>query len=299
MMTTMYDTILVPLDRSPLAESALPYAELIPSRRVALLEVDPDDRGPMLASAPELERWRNERNQRSRAYLETAGSEFRRQGRQLCTNLLFGDPADQIVTASRAADLIIMSTHGRGAGGRFVAGSVADAVARRAATATLLVRGGAIPVPGPPVSRLVVPLDGSPRAERALPIAIQLASLLGGALHLVRVVEPRSGISLIRLVRPKSWSGTGGPKRGLNTAARYLEDQKTALRNHEGVVTSALLTGSVTERLTETLLPGDIIVVSTHGRGGVRRWLLGSVAVHLVHKSPAPVLLVRAATRPN
>src|SRR3712207_4440424 len=121
----MYDCILVPLDGSEAAEAALAYAELIPSRRVKLLQIEPGERGPMLAGAPELDAWRVEREAVARAYLTQAGEALSRQGRTLEITFAFGDPAARIVEAANDVDLIFLTTHGRGAGGWAIFGSVA------------------------------------------------------------------------------------------------------------------------------------------------------------------------------
>ena len=291
----MYERILVPLDGSELAEAALAYAELIPSREVRLLQVEPDTHGPMLASAPEWEAWRTAREAEAWTYLERAGEPLRRQGRLVEVAFVFGDPADQIIAMAADADLIVTTTHGRGTGGRVVWGSVADRVARHAPTATLVVRGGERGAAGPPVARVVVPLDGSALAESALPTATELAADLGVPIHLMRAVDVgpiRATAEAARLVATASDRSAEALRR---QAEEYLTGQVQRLRNRDLSATSEVRTGTPALALLDAVGPTDLVVMTTHGRGGLRRWLLGSVADKLVRAAPAPVLLVRRA----
>ena len=103
------------------------------------------------------------------------------------TRIAHGGPAEAIVDDAADADLIVMSTQGAGGGGRLLFGSVADRVARHAPAPTLLLRGGHHPVAAQPVQRIVVALDGSLAAERALPLATLLATRLHVPVHFVTV----------------------------------------------------------------------------------------------------------------
>ena len=162
----MFDRILVPLDGSEAAEAALAVSELIPSRRVRLLAVESDLADLTAICAAERD---------CQAYLERVAEPLRRQGREVETVVL-RQPGGEIVAFAAAADLIVMGSHGRGAVGRLVLGSVADQVARHAPVPTLIVRGGRRPATAMPLARIVVPLDGSALAEQAVPIAVALAA---------------------------------------------------------------------------------------------------------------------------
>ena len=164
----MLQPILVPLDGSRLAEQALPYAQQLaePGCQLILLEVgqDEDDLGLL------------ERHADSCASLETA----------------VGDPAEQILRVAKDLNvgLIVMTTHGRGALGRWAFGSVADAVTRTSPVPVFVVH----PQDGdsevaPVIQRVVVPLDGSPLAEEALPTAMSLVRRLHVPVHLVTAID--------------------------------------------------------------------------------------------------------------
>ena len=289
----MFDLILVPLDGSEPAEAARAVAELIPSRRVRLLTVEPDTKGPMLASAPEWEAWRAGREREGQTSLERAAEPLRRQGRAVETAVAFGDAADRIILAAADADLIVMGSHGRGGGGRVLYGSVADRVVRHATVPTLIVRGGERPAAAPPLSRLVVPLDGSPLAERALPVAASLANDLGLPIHLVRVVDFAMVKATVQAGVRAATASAQAQEAVRHEAEDYLAAQALQLRNRDLAATSEVRTGAPAAELLDAIRPGDLVVLTTHGRGGLRRWLLGSMAEKLVRLASTPVLLMR------
>ena len=147
----MYERILVPLDGSETAEAALAYVALLPSERVRLLAVESDqaDLAAVCTAARDCE-----------AYLEAVAAPLREQGRDVDTVVVFGNPAEQILTLAAAADLVVMGSHGHGPVRRFVLGSVADEVARHAPVPVMIVGGGpgSRSVPAVQLTRIVVPL---------------------------------------------------------------------------------------------------------------------------------------------
>lgn len=141
--------------------------------------------------------------------------------------------------------------------------------------------------------RILVPLDGSPRAERALPVAAQIARATGGSLLLVQV---------IRL--PLDYSGGLAPAPLLTD--QFIESETSATRDYlTALAASPLLCGIVTRTHVSFGLPAqyliavaetqgiDLIVLCSHGRTGFTRWALGSVAHSLVHQSTIPLLVLR------
>ena len=193
-------SILVPLDGSPLAEQALPLAEAIAKAsrariRLAMvhrLPPSPVDRdGAQLFLAMELASRRSES-----LYLRRIANEIRGRPRsEVRTALLEGPvgPALNGFVRDMRVDMIVMSTHGRGALERLWLGSVADFLVRTAEVPVLLVRPTEKPKARPSAARprrILVPLDGSPLAEGALGPAAGLAKLLGVELVVVQVVMP-------------------------------------------------------------------------------------------------------------
>lgn len=145
-------------------------------------------------------------------------------------------------------------------------------------------------------SRIIVPLDGSEIAERALTHAQQLATTVGAPLHLVRIVDvtrlERYGAYGLAL----EYAGLSEVAAEEETAARaYLEDAAERLIATGTNVTTEIGRGLVVESLIRIAAPGDLIVMASHGRTGLSRWFMGSVAEEIVRRSASPVLIVRAS----
>ncbi len=136
------------------------------------------------------------------------------------------------------------------------------------------------------IDRIVVPLDGSETAEAALPMAGRLASALGAEVELIHVHGVLYGGRDDRTEQDV-----------VDSARSYLDEKVRALDADAGVTARAtLLEGVVDKEIREHLEggpEGGLIVMTTHGRSGISRVWLGSVAEHLVRYAPMPVLLVR------
>ncbi len=143
--------------------------------------------------------------------------------------------------------------------------------------------------------RIVVPLDGSRVAEQALPDATELARLLAVPLHLVRVVDPY-------LSEHGSLTGMFVDERAIasaireqdEVAQRYLEETAARLGSDGQQVTIETVRGPVDHSIVERTTKDDLLVLASHGRGGLQRWLLGSVAEKVIRHARSPVLLIRA-----
>jgi nucleotide-binding universal stress UspA family protein len=188
-----------------------------------------------------------------------------------------------------------MGSHGYGAIERLVLGSIADQVARRAAAPTMIVHDGGRNSTVEHIERLVVPLDGSVLAERALPVAATLADDLGVPIHLVRVVDFDLVRAAVQAGIPAAEASLRSQQTELRRAEQYLAALIQELRERELAVTAEVLRGSPATKLLDAIQSDDLVVMTTHGLGGVRRWVLGSVAEQLANAASAPVLLVRAA----
>jgi nucleotide-binding universal stress UspA family protein len=283
--------ILVPYDGSEQSTRALHIARHIPASVIEVLRVD-------LMIVPGGVPVETEGDyQAIRDDLEAAVAPLREAGVNVETTIRIGDPAEEIIDAGRDCDLIVMTTRGRGAAGRMLFGSTADRVSRHGTTPTLLIRstvGAEISNP----SRVVAPLDGSDLAEQALPIAVRLAGILGSPLHLVRAID----VDNIRAVIHESRSGHAGPYTGETyedarkvaeeRATSYLEAIAEPIRGQGVTVNTELLQGTPSFVLLWHTNEEDLVVMTSHGRHGFRRWYLGSVAEKLVREGKAPVLLV-------
>jgi nucleotide-binding universal stress UspA family protein len=140
--------------------------------------------------------------------------------------------------------------------------------------------------------QILVPLDGSKRAERSLPIAANIARNSGGSITLLRVVtttdaySPFMRSSLLALeIRQTALTG----------AAKYLSDVAESPLLHNIEVKTAVMTGLVGQTILDIVKEqhSDLIIIASHGASGASRWMLGSVAQQIARSSTAPVLVVR------
>lgn len=287
----MLSTIIVPLDGSALSERVLPYASALARASRARLVLF-----RALPLVPTDTPWEDARQ--ARGSLETVAERVRSAGLEVTTivhELSDSDVAGAIVriAAEERADLIAMSTHGRGGLGRWLYGSVADAVLRRSEVPVLLVSAAATHVwPADRALRILVPLDGSPLAEAALGPAVDLARSLRAELHLLQVVQPPS------YVYPESTAYLlYDPERDLAEARQYLDGVATRLRPEGVTVETQSTLGFPTTTIAEVAREQgmDLIVMATHGRTGLARLVLGSVATATLQQASVPVVFVRPA----
>ena len=278
------DRLLVPLDRSAEARAALPYAMALATAgtEIRLLTV--------VAAEDEVEA--------ARAALEATAQPLRGAGHTIQTEVVVGDPAEGILAAAgrAGAGVIVMASRGRGAVGRLIYGSVADRVAREATLPTMVVRSGEVGSGPVAISRLVAPLDGSPLAEASLPVATAIAKRLGAPLALVRAVNPIAllppAIGLGESIPPEIYEETEVQIE--QEAREYLEGIASSFRDQGLALSTEVLMGAPATAIGEATQPGDVIVLTSHERSGVLRWLLGSVAEQLTREDQSPVILVPA-----
>lgn len=196
-----------------------------------------------------------------------------------------GDPGEEILRTAKEnkVDLIAMSTHGRGGVVRMIAGSVAEQVIRGAEVPVLITRPG---IPVHQFKKIVVTLDGSERSEAVLPEATRLALKLGTPIELVRAALP---IVVAGMGEPPVIVPPEDPMPYLKTVAQRIEAEgvKVSMIALEGGAASAILA-----YLQECDSP--LLCMTTHGRTGLSRLLLGSVAEQVIRKAPCPVMLQRS-----
>lgn len=285
--------ILVPLDGSPLAEVAVPAAATI-----ALLEDRPIDLLAVVdppASFPDSARLGPIITDGLRVRLHGIAEQLRADGLIVETSVRDGLPADVILAHAeeRSVQLIVMTTRGLGGLERWLVGSVADKVMRLAPCPVVLFR--------PPSTlaadgeswrpkRLLVPLDGSELAEQAIPMAVRWASGLDAQLLLVRV-EPWSAVL---------FPVADGPLPDLaemddqvaQAAAAYLEERRSQIPEDVDLQLHVIRgdpAGSLIDMVEREHI--DLTIMTSRGRSGIRRLVLGSVADRLV-RGGLPICLV-------
>ncbi|GIV98108.1 MAG: universal stress protein UspA [Herpetosiphonaceae bacterium] len=141
--------------------------------------------------------------------------------------------------------------------------------------------------------QILVPLDGSPLAELALPQAVAMAQAIGSGLTLIRVIRPTAAHEIIGFhskSRDLRWMDEIGP------AHEYLTAVAGRLRATGLQVSTRIEEGDPAERIVARAdyeRSIALIAMATHGRSGLRRWLMGSVAEKVLYATPKPLLLVR------
>jgi nucleotide-binding universal stress UspA family protein len=233
----------------------------------------------------------------ARAYVEHQTKRLEQQVQSVKMVITEGDPAAALLDtcASEHVRLVVMTTHGRTGLARFALGSVADRVVRYGHVPVLLLRSS--PARGSTaktvhsdvtrLERVLVPLDGSVLAEAALPLARDLGGVVVHHITLVRVLPYTAD------------------ERTHAEAASYLDARARELRSQllgDDCTVSTLLREGVVpgEKISEQAEDdGSLVLMATHGRGGIRRWMLGSVANQVVHMGHVPVLLIHPDSAPD
>jgi nucleotide-binding universal stress UspA family protein len=281
--------IVVPLDGSALAEQALGPAEqlvrLFNGRIELIYVVDGVTRGD-----PEAV----ERADQAEQYLESVAERFSADLPVQLRIIEGSDPAAEIVRiAGTASDThIVMSTRGHGTIGRLVFGSVAEAVIRRSRVPVTLIHGKFQSRPGP-IRRIIVPLDGSQLAEQALQPASNLAQRADATISLVQVLDLPAGAAYGDFAFAPGMI-FDSVEQARDEARSNLDSVAGLLRGNCVRTTWEVRVGGTAQEIARaaTTTGADLIVMSTHGRTGLRRIALGSVTHEVVRSGAAPVLVV-------
>lgn len=224
--------------------------------------------------------------------VDAAADRARERGVNVETEVLQGDPYRTIVDYADTRDvgLIAMPARGRRGLDRFLLGSVTERVIRQSDVPVLTIRPDDDVDLRTPYRNVLVPTDGSESANAALAAGIGVASASGGALHLLHVVE-ESGFGL----------GFGADDEAVEAEANETLETAAQTATEESIesVTTAIERGSVHEEILAYVGDNDVdlVVVGTHGRTNLDRYLLGSVAEKLVRSSPVPVMTVRESEK--
>ena len=298
----MYTRMVIPLDGSQVAEQVLPYARFLAKKLaipVQLLQVIDPDVVALLANPGQgryIDTIVDDLTRESRAYLESIAKSI--AGTSVQCLVEKGKPED-ILIEQAAADkdsLMIMATHGRSGIQRWLLGSVADKVLHGATNHVLLIRatdqGKSAGEAG--LKTVVVPLDGSPLAEQVLPHVADLAKRLGLQIILTRAYALPSAVApdaygtyteeLINQLETETREYLAGKVEGL---------KEKGLENITTVPDFGYGAEEIIKLARQT--PDNFIAMCSHGRSGIRRWVLGSVTERVVQHSGDPVLIIRAS----
>ncbi|HEY33596.1 MAG TPA: universal stress protein [Dehalococcoidia bacterium] len=303
----MYKRMLVPLEGSKLAESAITYAADFAGRLdldVVLLHVC----RPILREYAPMRRMYIEHaaevtGQKIKHVQEKLGGGKEVKAVEIRGELVIGYPAEEILRYAdeNKADIILMTTHGYSGLLRWAMGSVADKVLRASRVPVFLARVDSTEeitdtrwLP----RIIIVPLDGSELAEAVLPHVETLARQRGAELEeivLLKVCE----YPFVAVEYPED-DGTRyinwAIEQCKNVSKEYLTRVKKRLEDTGLKISIEVLMGNTADEIIDYTKqnPCNLIVMSTHGRSGVGRWVFGSVANKILHGVSNPVFLVRA-----
>lgn len=297
----MYAKILVPLDGSATAEAVLPYVEAFAAgfkTSVELMSVI--DIGAMTThltadKVHHLDAIIATEEKHSASYLEKVAKIFSRFPTEC--RIVRGKPAETILetTGSERDSLIAMATHGRSGATRWLLGSVAEKVLRGTTNPLFLVRAAAAKAsPQRILNSIVVPLDGSSLAERILPTVSNWARALDVEVTLIRAFEFPAEVYYSSEDYLPDYAQFR--ERARKEAADYLKEKEDFLvRAGVRTVSTVTIEGPAADEIITfaQTAPRAVIAMSTHGRSGVRRWMLGSVTEKVVRHGDDPVLVVR------
>jgi nucleotide-binding universal stress UspA family protein len=299
----MYSKIVVPLDGSRIAENALPYARAlarglkVPVDLLCAIDLAEMERHVSVATGLFLDTLAQDETRRRGEYLSQIAKSF--SGAPVQCKIAKGDAASVIIESAAAEKdtLVCMATHGRSGLNRWLLGSVAEKVLRAVNAPLLLVRAseGAQTDGEKKLGAVIVPLDGSSLAEQVLAPVTDLAKKLDLEVILFRAYSIPYGfyeagasyaVDLERLSAQIEAE-----------VQQYLEVKRDALTK-AGLekLSYASKEGLSADEIIKYGLrnPDKLIAICSHGRSGVKRWVLGSVAETVLRHCAAPVLIVRA-----
>jgi nucleotide-binding universal stress UspA family protein len=300
----MNPTIVVPLDGSENAEQALPYARALAQRSggslllVSVVDVPVEFGAWSMAGAGmygiEIEKWQLE----SETYLKQLAE--KQDGIATETVVRLGSAAAEIheVVKGVADPVIVTTSHGRTGASRIFLGSVASKLVHDSVCPIMVVRIQESPAEVTAAfDRVVVPLDGSEFSEAGLTQAIEV---FGGGLtlHLLRIVEipaiPAAGMAGSGYVLDYGLieDYMGATRESANV---YIQAMIEKLTSEGHTVTGEVRDGLVADEIHSAAErhKADAIAMATHGRGGLGRIFLGSVAERVLNESSWPLLLTR------
>jgi len=304
--------MLVPLDGSELAELIFTYARELAGRLdldIVILHVStPEEHAFTAMHRAYIERvsemvMHQSAEVQQRTGVQSGGKVVEARG-----ELTVGHPAEEIIRYADESDIdfILMATHGHSGVKRWAIGSVADKILRASKVPVWLVRAG---IPDEtvydrwPTRMVLVPLDGSKLAESVLPHVETLVKQRGAELVdvvLLRVCEPMaiptydepevSGV-------PWNWGEYMDQEvaRGKQAANEYLTRIEKRLKDSSISARSVVLEGKAADVIVDYAQknPFNLIVMATHGRSGLSRWVYGSVAENILQGVSSPIFLVK------
>jgi nucleotide-binding universal stress UspA family protein len=299
----MFDPILVPLDGSLLAECVLPHVVAIArafNARVILLRMLDKNQASEKAQLFDLLNWQINKTG-AKLYLDKVCTRLQKSGLRVETAVLEGLVAESITdyALSQGVKLIILSSHGRSGLSQWGISSVTQKTIFSAPTSVLIIRAHQ-PATRESIEwqykRIMVPLDGSRRAENVLPMVTLLARSYHSRIHVVHVVKTPEMARQMPLSREDVELSDQIVARNREEAIRYL-DQVRLHSSLDGmdVQTRLLTSDNAAAALHETSEKEsiDMVALSAHGYSGNNQWPYGSMVNNFILYSKLPLLIVQ------
>jgi nucleotide-binding universal stress UspA family protein len=299
----MFDPILVPLDGSLLAECVLPHVVAIArafNAKVILLRMLDKNQASEKAQLFDLLNWQMNKTG-AKLYLEKVSARLQKSGLQIETAILEGLVAESITeyTLSRGIKLIILSSHGRSGLSQWGISSVTQKIIFSAPSSLLIIRAyqpATSELIERQYTRMMVPLDGSLRAENVLPMVTLLARFYQSQIHIVHVVKTPEIARQMPLTREEVELSDRIVARNREEAIRYLDQ----VRQHSpldgiDVQTRLLTSDNAAAALHEFSEKEsiDMVALSAHGYSGNDQWPYGSMVNNFILYSKVPLLIVQ------
>jgi nucleotide-binding universal stress UspA family protein len=300
----MFDPILVPLDGSLLSECVLPHAicvaQAFESKMTLLRMMDKSQASASMQLFDPLN-WQIRRTQ-AQLYLDKMETRLKKLGVHVEAQVMEGLVADGIAEYAQnyGAKLVVLSSHGRNGVSQWGISSVALKIILNAPTSALIIRAhqpiSNIVTTEQPYRQIMIPLDGSQRAEYALPLVMALAKFYNSRVHLVHVVKSPE---MARRLPPTSEDVELSNRivaRNQEEAASYLEEVKSRfLLNEVDAQTHLVVSDNAIATLHHVVEREniDLVALSAHGYSGNNQWPYGSMVNNFILYGKVPLLIAQ------
>jgi nucleotide-binding universal stress UspA family protein len=299
----MFDKILVPLDRSPLAECVLPHAvalaRCLDAQLLFLHVLSLPDKQDRLRAVDSLE-WQLRRAE-AESYLQGVCARMKEVGVTCETLVTDGDAAEQIVELAHdnKVGLVLIASHGQSGLSNWHVSSVVQKVIVRASTSLMIVRADQPAITDIAIlhyQRVLVPLDSSARAECVLPLAAALTRVPETQALLAHVVQRPQMPRRTPLSREDSELADRLVARNFAEAKQYLEVVRSQLPP-AAIETRLLIGNDVASSLYELAEQEhiDLVLLSAHGYTGQMHWPYGSLVASFIAYGSSPLLIFQDA----
>jgi nucleotide-binding universal stress UspA family protein len=302
----MFDSILIPLDGSQLAECVLPHAVAFArsfNAEITLLRILEQNQTGVKAQVFDLLNWQIKKT-KATLYMEEIKERFKESNIRVQAVIVEGLVAEGIneYTQNRGIKLIILSSHGRHGLTQWGISSITQKIILSATTSVLIVRAHQQDIPTgelsttPLYQRILVPLDGSQRAENVLPIITQLAQVHKSKIHLVHVVQNPEMARQMPPEREDIDLSNRVVARNQQEAEQYLEQVKSRSSLQGITVQTHLITSDHTTATLYQVVEQeniDMVTLSAHGYSGKHQWPYGSVVNNFILYGKVSLLIVQ------